>query len=146
MHVAGDLAPAIAITYELQGTQHGAEPRARPVAERDQIVAAERSGRAHLLRRGEPVTAALYGRRFVLHVNDTDAMGWAAVTTGSAGDEVWLDRSFDGGRTWGSGSRLGLAGVPAGSSGTRTVMVNVDDWNNRGVGALRACGKAGDRP
>jgi predicted alpha-1,6-mannanase (GH76 family) len=25
-------------------------------------------------------------------------------------------------------------------------MYNVDDWNNHGVGALRACGKAGDRP
>jgi predicted alpha-1,6-mannanase (GH76 family) len=24
-------------------------------------------------------------------------------------------------------------------------MYNVDDWNNRGIGALRACGKAGDR-
>ncbi|MGH3645626.1 MAG: glycoside hydrolase family 76 protein [Micromonosporaceae bacterium] len=26
------------------------------------------------------------------------------------------------------------------------MMYNVDDWANRGVGALRACGKAGDRP
>jgi predicted alpha-1,6-mannanase (GH76 family) len=94
----------------------------------------------------EPVAASLFGRRFSLHVNDTDAMGWAVVTTGAAGDQVWLDRSFDGGRTWGSGSRLGLTTTPAGSTGWRTLMFNVDDWANHGVGALRACGKAGDRP
>jgi hypothetical protein len=94
----------------------------------------------------EPVAATLYGRRFSLHVNDTDAMGWAVVSTGSPGDEVWLDRSFDGGRTWGSGSRLGLARIPAGATGQRTLMFNVDDWTNLGVGALRTCGKASDRP
>ncbi|TDV47775.1 glycoside hydrolase family 76 protein [Actinophytocola oryzae] len=94
----------------------------------------------------EPVSSTLYGRRFSLHVNDNDAMGWAAVTGGSPGDEAWLDRSFDGGRTWGSGSRLGAVRIPAGSTGWRTAMFNVDDWNNRGVGALRACGKAADRP
>ena len=94
----------------------------------------------------EPVAATLYGRRFSLHVNDTDAMAWAVVSTGSPGDEVWLDRSFDGGRTWGSGSRLGLTRIPAGATGQRTAMFNVDDWTNLGVGALRTCGKAGDRP
>ena len=94
----------------------------------------------------EPVSVTLFGRRFSLHVNDADAMGWAVVTAGSPGDEVWLDRSFDGGRTWGSGSRLGLTSIPAGATGWRTLMFNVDDWANRGVGALRACGRAGDRP
>ncbi len=33
-------------------------------------------------------------------------------------------------------------GTPAGVP----LMYNVDDWNNLGVGALRACGKAGNRP
>jgi predicted alpha-1,6-mannanase (GH76 family) len=94
----------------------------------------------------EPVVSTLLGRRFSLHVNDTDAMGWAAVTNGAAGDEVWVDRSFDGGRTWGSGSRLGITSVPSGATGWRTLMFNVDDWNNRGVGALRACGKPAGRP
>lgn len=94
----------------------------------------------------EAVAATLFGRRFSLHVNDADAMGWAAVSTGSPGDEVWLDRSFDGGRTWGAGSRLGVTRIPAGATGWRTMMFNVDDWANRGVGALRACGKASDRP
>jgi hypothetical protein len=93
----------------------------------------------------QPVTATVYARSIVLHFDDTDAMGWASIGNGSAGDEVWLDRSFDGGRTWTSGSKLGDTTIPAGRSGWRTLMYNVDDWGNRGVGALRACGKAGDR-
>ncbi|WP_238008421.1 glycoside hydrolase family 76 protein [Dactylosporangium sp. AC04546] len=91
------------------------------------------------------VAATLYGRRFTLHLDDTDAMAWGVVENGSPGDEVWLDRSFDGGRTW-VDSRLGATTVPAGARSRRTLMYNVDDWTNRGVGALRACGKAGDRP
>ncbi|MCY1136610.1 glycosyl hydrolase [Actinoplanes sp. Pm04-4] len=93
-----------------------------------------------------PVRSTLYGRIFTLHVDDANSMGWGSIDGGQAGDEVWLDRSFDGGRTWASGSRLGGAVVPAGGTGARGTMVNVDDWVNRGVGALRACGKAGDRP
>ncbi|MFE2427484.1 glycoside hydrolase family 76 protein [Streptomyces sp. NPDC059373] len=93
----------------------------------------------------QPVTATIYSRTIVLHFDDTDAMGWASISNGSPGDEVWLDRSFDGGRTWASGSKLGDTTVPSGQGGWRTLMYNVDDWNNLGVGALRACGKAGDR-
>ncbi|MBU2665184.1 glycoside hydrolase family 76 protein [Actinoplanes bogorensis] len=93
-----------------------------------------------------PVSATLYGRTFQLHVNDTDAMTWGSVTGGQGGDEVWLDRSFDGGRSWDGNSRLGATAVPAGSTGWRTGQFNVDDWGANGVGALRACGKAGDRP
>ncbi|MFR0355048.1 glycoside hydrolase family 76 protein [Streptomyces sediminimaris] len=92
-----------------------------------------------------PVGTTLYGRSIVLHFDDADAMGWASTDSGNPGDEVWLDRSFDGGRTWSSGSKLGDTTVPSGQRGWRTLMYNVDDWNNRGVGALRACGKAGDR-
>jgi hypothetical protein len=93
-----------------------------------------------------PVSSTLYGRVFRVHVNDTDAMAWASVDSGQAGDQVWIDRSFDGGRTWTDNSRLGDTTIPAGSNGWRTAMFNVDNWSARGVGALRACGKAGDRP
>ncbi|MFD8095126.1 glycoside hydrolase family 76 protein [Streptomyces malaysiensis] len=93
-----------------------------------------------------PVTATLFSRSIALHFDDADAMGWASIDNGSPGDEVWLDRSFDGGRTWSSGSRLGNTAIPAGQRGWRTLMYNVDDWGAHGVGALRACGKAGDRP
>jgi hypothetical protein len=92
-----------------------------------------------------PAGVTLYGRTFRLHVNDPDAMAWGTVDGGQGGDEVWLDRSFDGGRTW-PDSRLGNTAVPAGNTGRRTLQYNVDDWGARGVGALRACGKAGDRP
>jgi predicted alpha-1,6-mannanase (GH76 family) len=105
-------------------------------------------GRDPALSPADRVTTSttLYGRSFKVHVNDTDAMIWATVENGRAGDQVWLDRSFDGGRTWSGDSRLGDTTVPAGSGGTRTGMFNVDNWAARGVGVLRACGKAGDRP
>ncbi|MEV6413008.1 glycoside hydrolase family 76 protein [Kribbella sp. NPDC051718] len=92
-----------------------------------------------------PVSATIFGRTLRLHFDDTDAMGWASIENGNPGDEVWLDRSMDGGRTWSGGSRLGNTAIPTGQRGWRTQMFNVDDWNNEGVGALRACGKAGDR-
>ena len=94
----------------------------------------------------QAVSTSIFGRQIVLHFDDTDAMGWASIATGNPGDEVWIDRSFDGGHTWAAGSKLGDTTIPAGNSGWRTQMSNVDDWNNLGVGALRACGKAGDRP
>jgi predicted alpha-1,6-mannanase (GH76 family) len=81
------------------------------------------------------------GRTIGLHLDDGDDMGWAVTDNGGQGDEVWLDRSFDNGRTWSSGSKLGDTTVPAGYGGWRTLMYNVDDWNNLGVGLLRACGR-----
>ncbi|MFZ4239012.1 glycoside hydrolase family 76 protein [Streptomyces murinus] len=92
-----------------------------------------------------PATSSLYGRTVRLHLSDNDVMGWASIDDGNPGDEVWLDRSFDGGRSWSSGSKLGDTKTPQGYRGWRTQMYNVDDWNTAGVGALRACGKAGDR-
>src|SRR5262249_42351728 len=66
-----------------------------------------------------PVASAIYGRSIALHFDDSDAMGWASLDNGSPGDEVWLDRSFDGGRTWSSGSKLGDTTVPSGQRGWR---------------------------
>lgn len=88
-----------------------------------------------------PVSATLSSSSITLHLDDADAMGWASIDNGAAGDEVWLDRSMDGGRTWGSGSKLGDTRTPAGWGNWRTLMYNVDDWNTQGVGALRACGQ-----
>lgn len=89
-----------------------------------------------------PVSTTVHSRTIALHIDDPDAMGWASIDNGGAGDEVWLDRSFDGGRTWASGSKLGDTTTPSGRQGWRTMMYNVDDWSSSGVGALRACGKA----
>ncbi len=94
----------------------------------------------------DAATATVHGRTIKLVLSDNDVMGFATIGGGGQGDEVWLDRSFDGGRSWASGSKLGDTFTPAGSQGWRTLMYNVDDWANAGVGALRACGKAGDQP
>lgn len=87
-----------------------------------------------------PQTVTDNGRSITLHMDDSDDMGWAVTNGGGQGDEVWLDRSFDNGRTWSSGSKLGDTTTPAGNGGWRTLMYNLDDWNNLGVGLLRACG------
>jgi predicted alpha-1,6-mannanase (GH76 family) len=81
---------------------------------------------------GRSAALAVHDRQAVstngisLHFDDFDAMGWAASTGGA----VWLDRSFDAGRTWTSLGR---------TTGRRTLMYNNDDWRNHGVGLLRAC-------
>ncbi|RSM51976.1 glycosyl hydrolase [Amycolatopsis sp. WAC 01376] len=93
-----------------------------------------------------PGTATVWGRGITLHLSDGDDMGWASVGNGDPGDEVWLDRSFDGGRTWAGDSRIGDTKIPAGQRGWRTLMFNVDDPATHRFGALRACGKASNRP
>lgn len=90
-------------------------------------------------------TATVWSRAITLHFDDADDMAWANLANGSPTDEVWLDRSFDGGATWASGSKLGDTTVPAGDTGWRTLMYNLDNPSAHGVGAVRACGKAGDR-
>ncbi|MEV4313737.1 glycoside hydrolase family 76 protein [Actinocrispum sp. NPDC049592] len=93
-----------------------------------------------------PSAVSVGGRQVSLHFDDADAMGWAAINGGGQGDAVWLDRSFDAGVSWGSGSKLGNTTVPPGYGGWRTLMYNVDDWANLGVGLLRACGQPAGSP
>lgn len=53
----------------------------------------------------QPVpSTTLYGRTIRLHVDQKNSMAWASIDTGGAGDEIWLDRSWDGGSTWPDGS------------------------------------------
>jgi predicted alpha-1,6-mannanase (GH76 family) len=118
------------------------------VTPRAQVCNTYCDGRDPALAAGDrvAVSTTIFSRSIQLHLDDADAMGWASIDNGNPGDEVWLDRSFDGGQTWSSGSKLGGTTVPSGDRGWRTLMYNNDDWANHGVGALRACGKAGDRP
>ncbi|HEV2634998.1 MAG TPA: glycoside hydrolase family 76 protein [Actinocrinis sp.] len=90
-------------------------------------------------------TATVWSRSITLHFDDADDMAWADVANGSPTDEVWIDRSFDGGQTFASGNMLGDTTIPAGDTSWRTQMYNVDNPSAHGVGAVRACGKAGDR-
>ncbi|HEX3779840.1 MAG TPA: glycoside hydrolase family 76 protein [Pseudonocardiaceae bacterium] len=87
------------------------------------------------------VTASAGSRQLELHMDDSDDMGWAAITNSAPGDEVWMDRSFDGGATWTGGSKLGDTITPSGYTGWRTLMYNSDNWNTGGIGLLRACGQ-----
>ncbi|MFI2378394.1 glycoside hydrolase family 76 protein [Streptomyces sp. NPDC018964] len=90
-----------------------------------------------------PVPATtLFGRTISLHMDHANGMAWGVIENGGAGDEIWLDRSWDGGATWPEGSSLGRTAVPSGARGTRTDMFATRD--PRGLlfgGAVRACGR-----
>jgi hypothetical protein len=84
----------------------------------------------------------LSNRRIALHI-DNAAMAWGTIANGVAGDEVWLDRSWDAGASWPGGSSLGRTSIAVGSTSTRTTKFNTQDplgWLYGG--AVRACGRA----
>ncbi|MFJ6562278.1 glycoside hydrolase family 76 protein [Streptomyces sp. NPDC091412] len=91
----------------------------------------------------QPVPATtLFGRAISLHMDQRGGMAWGVIGNGGAGDEIWLDRSWDEGATWSEGSSLGRTSVPSGRTGTRTAMFATRD--PRGLlygGAVRACGR-----
>ncbi|MFD7708545.1 glycoside hydrolase family 76 protein [Streptomyces sp. NPDC059786] len=100
----------------------------------------------------DPATAAgderpvpsttLYGRTISLHMDQKNGTAWGVVENGGQGDEIWLDRSWDGGATWPEGSSLGRTSVPAGAASTRTVMFATRDARALLYGgAVRACGR-----
>lgn len=85
----------------------------------------------------EPVPATtLSGRRIALHVDPT-GMAWGTIEAGRAGDEVWLDRSWDAGASWPGGSSLGRT-----TSGRTTAFNTRDPRARLAGGAVRACGRA----
>jgi predicted alpha-1,6-mannanase (GH76 family) len=84
----------------------------------------------------------LDGRDISLHV-DSSGMAWASISGGAPGDEVWMDRSWNGGTSWPDGSSEGRVSTPSGATGTQTIEVNIDDTLGRLYGgAVRACGRA----
>jgi predicted alpha-1,6-mannanase (GH76 family) len=91
----------------------------------------------------QPVGATtLSNRRISLHIDDR-GMAWAALDTGQAGDEVWLDRSWNEGASWPGGSSLGRLSVPAGATAVTTKLFATADPKSRlEGGAVRACGRA----
>lgn len=95
-----------------------------------------------------PVAVTLFGREITLKISDADNMAYGEIANGDPGDEVWLDRSFDGGVSQ-DGSRLGNIAIPSELRGCRTNLYNIDNpghFQNLGIGAMRSCGKANDRP
>jgi hypothetical protein len=53
----------------------------------------------------QSVSAEVWNRKIVLYISETDNMCWANIDNGDPGDEVWIDRSFDGGVSWGGGAK-----------------------------------------
>jgi predicted alpha-1,6-mannanase (GH76 family) len=83
----------------------------------------------------------LYGRTISLHVDD-GGMAWGTIEGGGPGDEIWLDRSWDGGTSWPDGSSLGRTSVPGGAGAAHTALYATRD--PKGLlygGAVRACGR-----
>jgi predicted alpha-1,6-mannanase (GH76 family) len=91
----------------------------------------------------QPVpSTSLSNRQIALHF-DNRGMAWATIAGGAAGDEVWLDRSWDEGVSWPDGSSRGRTSTPAGATGTRTALFAARDTRNLLYGGvLRACGRA----
>ncbi|MFE4057734.1 glycoside hydrolase family 76 protein [Streptomyces sp. NPDC059096] len=86
--------------------------------------------------------ATLFGRAISLHVDQGSGMAWGVIGSGGAGDEIWLDRSWDGGASRPEGSSLGRTGVRSGAASARTALFATRD--PRGLlygGAVRACGR-----
>ncbi|MFI0814291.1 glycosyl hydrolase [Streptomyces sp. NPDC021098] len=78
-------------------------------------------------------TVSTHSRGIELRYNGTCA--WGRIF-GSPGDEVWVDRSFDRGRTW---EKLSPTKINTGGSN------HTDAFNNKG-NLMRACGKASNFP
>lgn len=91
----------------------------------------------------QPVAATtLSGRTIALHADDRGLL-WGTITGGAAGDEIWLDRSWDEGATWPGGSSLGRTTTPSGSTSARTsLFASRDNALLLYGGSVRACGRA----
>ncbi|MDI5978636.1 hypothetical protein QDK53_20690, partial [Amycolatopsis magusensis] len=133
-------ARALALTAALVGGLLSAPSGAR-AAEAVCFLACDARDPVHAGQEAFPVPEEnLNGRRLVLHVSDVDGMAWGSIDHGVQGDAVWLDRSWDGGRTW--EGLLGKASIPGTWTGTRTLMYNISDPGGHRRGLLRACGDA----
>jgi predicted alpha-1,6-mannanase (GH76 family) len=91
----------------------------------------------------QPVAPTSVFGRVIRLFTDQNGMAWGSIEAGGAGDEIWLDRSWDAGVSWPGGSSLGRTAVPAGAQTTRTTMFATRDPHGRHYGgAVRACGRA----
>ncbi|MGJ5759384.1 NlpC/P60 family protein [Streptomyces galbus] len=79
-------------------------------------------------------SATVWGRTVELRYNSTTACAWGRIVGGTIGDEIWVDRSSDGGDTW--EPMLGYTAVTSGGDAYTT------QWNDDGL-VMRACGTNG---
>ncbi|MBZ3906064.1 NlpC/P60 family protein [Streptomyces griseiscabiei] len=76
----------------------------------------------------------VWGRTVELRYNSTTACAWGRIIGGTIGDEIWVDRSADGGKTW--DPMLGYAKITSGTD------AYTSQWNDNGL-VMRACGTNG---
>lgn len=81
-------------------------------------------------------TVTLRSRTIQLRYN-SERCAWGRILGGSPGDLIWVDRSFDGGKTW--QPHLGLKKINTGGS------QHTEAFNNKG-NLMRACGKVSNYP
>lgn len=79
-------------------------------------------------------STTLFGRTIELRYNSTTACAWGRIIGGTIGDEIWVDRSGDGGDNW--DPMLGYTTVTSGGDAHTT------QWNDNGL-VMRACGTNG---
>jgi predicted alpha-1,6-mannanase (GH76 family) len=110
-------------------------------------VRCDRTDPAQAVNPTQPVPATtLFGRTIRLYT-DQNGMAWGNIEAGGAGDEIWLDRSWDEGASWPGGSSLGRISTPAGATTSRTTMFATRDPRGRHYGgAVRACGREAAHP
>ena len=60
-----------------------------------------------------PVSTTIFGRTIRLLISDDDNMGFAEISNGDPTDEVWIDRSMNGGVSW--DGKLGDTRIPNGA-------------------------------
>ena len=91
----------------------------------------------------QPVpSTTLSNRTISLHI-DNRGMAWGTISNGTAGDEIWLDRSWNEGTSWPDGSSLGRTSVGSGATSTSTRLYWTTDPLSKLYGAaIRACGRA----
>lgn len=105
-----------------------------------EVCAEACDGDAPLGRAGaSPVDPRTVGQRRVSLQVDTTGVGYAELDRATAGDEVWVERSWDEG-TSNRGGRLGRTAVPTGASRASTpVFVAAEPRLKMAGGSLRAC-------
>jgi len=84
----------------------------------------------------------LWNRQIRLHKADGEDAAWASIENGASGDEVWLDRRWNG--VPGLEERLSATTIPSGRTGWRTWMFSQDKPAYGVHGWLRACAKTVD--
>jgi predicted alpha-1,6-mannanase (GH76 family) len=84
-----------------------------------------------------PVPAVTVGGRTVqLHTSLPDGLGWAVSPNAKKGDQLWVERTFDGGTT----REQPLAPISVTAAGKNlTAAANIADPSNHRRGELRAC-------